>query len=267
MHGVAKINKYLACIGCVATLIGGCGGQETLIQDVGAEGLYERGHEYMMAGAYPMAIQYFQQLEAGYPFSNATRQAQLDLIFLYEKTNQPDAAIDAAEEFERENPTHPRIDYCLWMKGRVYFDNAPNILERLFKVDMTMRPPKDSLLSFETFEELLRRFPDSRYSDDARQRMVYLRNRLATYENHVARYYMERGAYVAAINRGKYALEHYSGAPELENTLVLLIEAYQALGMLDLAADSRRVLNRNFGRNNEPALSSVSENSTGFSTQ
>ena len=133
------------------------------------------------------------------------------------------------------------------MRGLVYFDQAPNILERMFKVDLSVRPPKDTLKSFSTFQELIRRFPESEYVPDARQRMVFLRNRLTQYENHVAEYYIERGAYVAAVNRAKYALEHYPGAPELEKTLAIMIDAYEQLGMQDLAADARRVLTETFG--------------------
>lgn len=233
-------------------LLLGCAGNDELGQDFGAEGLYERGLELMQAGNYPTAILYFQQLEARFPFSELTRQAQLDLIYLYYRSRQTAEAISAAEEFERENPTHPRVDYCLYMRGLIYFDQAPNILERLFRVDMSVRPPKDTVQSFNAFQDLIRRYPESRYALDARQRMIFLRNRLAIYENHIAKYYLRRGAYVAAMNRSKYALEHYAGAPELEETLLLLTEAYRMLGMTDLAADSERVLMESFGRAFEP---------------
>jgi outer membrane protein assembly factor BamD len=138
----------------------------------------------------------------------------------------------------------------------VYFDQAPNIIEKLFRVDLSLRPPKDTLKSFSTFQELIRRFPDSEYVPDAHQRMVFLRNRLAEYENHVADYYLRRGAPVAAINRAKYALEHYPEAPELEQTLQTLVVAYDALGMTDLAADARRVLSQTFG---EEAATAVAQ--------
>jgi outer membrane protein assembly factor BamD len=138
------------------------------------------------------------------------------------------------------------------MTGLILFDSEPNILERLFRVDVTERPPKESYDAFAAFEDLLRQFPDSEYAEDARQRMIFLRNRLAVYENHVARYYIDRGAYVAAINRAKYALEHYPGAPQLEDTLNVMIEAYQALGMVDLAADTIRVKEENFGEARSP---------------
>jgi outer membrane protein assembly factor BamD len=235
-------------LGSLALLATGCANhRNNLVQNRGPEELYERGSDMMKGSNYQGAIQNFLQLESRYPFSPETRQAQLDLIYAYYKSNQPEAAIDAAEQFERENPTHARVDYALYMRGLVYFDQAPNVLERMFHVDMAARPPKDTMKAFSAFQELIRRFPQSEYVPDAQQRMVFLRNRLAAYENHVADYYMRRGAYVAAVNRAKYALEHYPGAPELEDTLQTLVRAYQALDMNDLAADARRVYEENYG--------------------
>jgi outer membrane protein assembly factor BamD len=237
--------KRLTCLVFVAATLSACG-KDDVIEDQGPEAFYERGYNAMQGNNYPMASQLFLMLEARYPFSPLARQAQLDLIYVYYRSRQPEAAIDAAEEFERENPTHPRVDYAVYMKGLVYFDESPGILERLFRVDMTERPPKDTEQAFATFQELLRRFPDSKYAPDARQRMIFLRNRLATYENHVARYYLDRGAYIAAIQRGQYALERFAGAPQLEETLRLVIEGYESLGMQDLADDTRRVLAQSF---------------------
>jgi outer membrane protein assembly factor BamD len=234
-------------LGLAAVALCGCGRRDNVVEDQGPELLYQRGYDAMEGSNFAGAIQYFNALEARYPFSPETRQAQLDLIYLYYRSLQPEAAIAAAEEFERENPTHERLDYCLYMRGLVYFDQAPNIIEKLLRVDLSLRPPKDTLRSFSAFQELIRRFPNSEYVPDARQRMVYLRNRLADYENHVADYYIRRGAFVAAINRAKYALEHYPEAPQLEKTLQILVVAYERLGMTDLAADTRRVLRQTFG--------------------
>jgi outer membrane protein assembly factor BamD len=113
----------------LAAALAACGGNDSIVQDAGPEALYERGSDLMQAANYQGAIQYFRQLEARYPFANVTRQAQLDLIYLYYRSRQPEAAIDAAEEFERENPTHPRVDYTLYMRGLTYFDSGPNALE------------------------------------------------------------------------------------------------------------------------------------------
>jgi outer membrane protein assembly factor BamD len=143
------------------------------------------------------------------------------------------------------------------MKGRVWFDQSPNIIEKLFKVDLSLRPPKDTMRSFSAFQDLVRRFPSSEYVADAEQRMVFLRNRLADFENHVADYYVRRGAYVAAINRAKYAVEHYPGAPQLERSLQLMVASYEKLGMMDLAADSRRVLRESFGESSLAAIAKL----------
>jgi outer membrane protein assembly factor BamD len=249
---VFRIGKLALLLGLAVAVLG-CGRDRT-VEDQGPELLYQKGYDAMDSSNFAGAIQYFTALEARYPFSPETRQAQLDLIYLYYRSQQPEQAIDAAEEFERENPTHERIDYCLYMRGLIYFDQAPNVIERIMRVDLSLRPPKDTLRSFSTFQELIRRFPNSEYVPDAHQRMVFLRNRLAQYENHVADYYIRRGAYIAAINRAKYALEHYPEAPELEQTLQTLVVAYDALGMNDLAADTRRVLSQTFGEDSALAV-------------
>jgi outer membrane protein assembly factor BamD len=236
-----------AIVSLAVFALSGCGNRNDAIQEVGADQLYEQGAEHLRKGNYAGAIATFQNLELRYPFSPRTRQAQLDLIYAYYRSDQRDQALDAAETFVRENPRLPEVAYCLYMIGVIHFDRAPNIIERLFKVDISRRPPKETQDSFDSFQMLIREYPDSPYVEDARQRMVYLRNRLATYENHVARYYLTRGAYVAAIDRAKYAIEHYPGAPQLEETLSLMIEAYDALGMRDLADDARRVLQESFG--------------------
>jgi len=225
-------------------ILGGCASDRraAFLPGEGPEVIYQFGLDAMNSGDFRDALLYFQALQARYPFANVTRQAQLDMIYAYYRNRERESAIDAAEAFERENPTHPRVDYALYMRGLAHFDQAPNWLERIFKVDMTERPPRDTLEAFSAFQDLLRRFPDSEYAPDARERMIFLRNRLAIYENHVAEYYLERGAYVAALNRAKYTLETYPGAPDTERALEIMIEAYDNLGMTDLAADARRVL-------------------------
>jgi outer membrane protein assembly factor BamD len=244
---VLRTSAKLLLLSLALTAVVGCHRKNNIVDTGGPGMMYERGYNAMSASNYAGAIQYYKGLESRYPFSPEARQAGLDLIYLYYRSQQPEQAVDAAQQFEKENPTHDRIDYCLYMRGRIYFEKEPNILEKLFKVDMSMRPPKDTLKSFATFQELIRRFPNSEYVPDARQRMTFLRNRLAAYENHVARYYMKRGAYVAAINRAKYALEHYPEAPELEASLQILVASYEQLGMTDLAADARRVLRQTYG--------------------
>ncbi|MEC9375893.1 MAG: outer membrane protein assembly factor BamD [Pseudomonadota bacterium] len=212
----------------------------------GAEQLYDRAKNALNGGDFNNAIFYYEALEARFPFSNLARQGQIDLIYAYYRNKQPESVIDAARQFARENPTHPRVDYSLYMRGMALFSGEESFYHRWFDVSLAMRPPKDAENSFSVFAELIRRYPNSRYAPDARQRMIFLRNRLAEHENYVANFYLERGAYAAAINRATYTIETYDGSPTTSDTLSILVTAYQKLGMNDLANDTERVLKQSY---------------------
>lgn len=195
---------------------------------------------------YRKGIQIFEAILARYPFSDLSRQIELKLLHAYYKSGQVEQAIETADTFMRENPTHPRVDYALYIKGLVYYESDPGILERWFKRDTTKRPPIDIDLAYASFRRLVERYPTSEYAADAEQRMLAIKERLSTYENHVADYYLRRGAYVAAANRAKTALEKYNGASGNAESLRILVEAYNQLGMTDLRDDAQRVLDLNF---------------------
>jgi len=213
-----------------------------------AEKLYELAKRASDSGDYRTAVTYYEQLEARFPFSNSARQGQLDLMYVYYKSRQPESAIDQADQFIRENPAHPRVDYAYYIKGLVQFERNPNFLERWFNADLTQRPPIDARKSFQAFQTLVQRFPDSEYAPDARQRMIFLRNRLANYEVYVAGYYLKRGAYVGAINRAKYAIENYDGAPQIKEALQIMSESYRKLDMPELATSAERTLRENYAQ-------------------
>ncbi len=200
----------------------------------------------MMAGDYRGAVRYYEALEARFPFSEHSRQAKLDIIYSYYKSRETESAVDAADQFIRENPTHPRVDYAMYIKGLVYFERSPNFLERWFNTDLTERPPQDVRGSFQAFHTLIERHPDSEYVHDARQRMIFLRNRLAEYEVHIADYYLRRLAYVAALARARYCIENYDGAPATRDALDIMISAYEGMGLSDLAQGSRAVYALNY---------------------
>ena len=235
----------LLAIGIVA-LTAGCRSHRADDAKSGPEVIYARAQKAMKNGSFAEAIKSFETLQSRFPFSEPARQAQLDLIYAYYKNREVDPAIDAADTFIRENPTNPRADYAYYMKGLVYFERPANFLERYFKVDLSQRPPVNSRKSFEALDELIKKYPHSQYVGDARQRMVFLRNRLADFELYVAKYYMRRGAYVGALNRAKYCVENYDGAPAVQGSLKILVDAYRALKMDDLAADAEKVYEANF---------------------
>ena len=215
----------------------------------GPETIYARAQKAMKNSSYGEAIKQLEALQSRFPFSEPARQAQLDLIYAYYKNREVDPAVDAAETFIRENPTNPRVDYAYYMKGLIYFERQANFLERWFNVDLSQRPPINAKKSFDAFEELLKKYPHSQYAADARQRMIFLRNRLADFELYVARYYMRRGAYVGALNRAKFCVENYDGAPAVQGSMKVLVDAYRQLHMLDLAANAERVYADNYPGN------------------
>ncbi|HEY7642946.1 MAG TPA: outer membrane protein assembly factor BamD [Steroidobacteraceae bacterium] len=225
--------------------LSGCGGNKA--RPAGnAEKLYDSAKRACENANYKDCIAYYENLEARYPFSNEARQGQLDLMWAYYKNREPESAIDQADQFIRENPAHPRIDYAYYIKGLVQFERNPNFLERWFNADLTERPPIDARKSFQAFQTLVERFPNSEYAEDSRRRMIFLRNRLANYEIYVANYYLKRGAWVGAINRSKYVIENYDGAPQVKRALEIMAQSYRKLGMNDLAADSEKVLKENY---------------------
>ena len=231
----------------IIALVAGCAGndeQETVIGNLTEA--YETARQSIERQNYRRGIQIFEAIQARYPFSELSRQIQLELMHAYYVSGQKEQAIEAADTFMRENPIHERVDYALYIKGLSYFEDEAGFLERRFKKDLTERPPKEVDQAYSTFRRLVERYPASSYAPDAEQRMVFLKNRLAAYENHVADYYLRRGAYVAALNRAKSALEDFNGAAGNAESLRIMAEAYDNLGMIDLAADTRRVLTLNF---------------------
>lgn len=242
-----KLSARLAAIIAAIGLAAGCANndeQNTPVNDITEA--YETAQTAVAAGNTRRGIQIYEAILARYPFSDLSRQLQLDLMYAHYKAGQPAQAVESADTFMRENPIHERVDYALYIKGLAYFEDEAGFLEKRFKKDVTERPPKDVQESYSSFRRLVDRYPASQYAPDGQQRMVFLRNRLVAYENHVADYYLRRGAYIAALNRAKNALEEYNGAIGNAESLKIMEQAYEKLGMYDLAADARRVLELNF---------------------
>jgi outer membrane protein assembly factor BamD len=234
--------RRVALLFGLALGVAACGGRKGVEEFGTPEALYEKAEREMQLGNYDQAIKLYEQLEVAQPFSDAARQGRVDLIYSYYRAHKPEQAVDAADTFIRENPRDPNVDYAYYLKGLVYFEFDRNFLEKLFRVDLCERPPNEAYKAFSNFSQLVQRYPQSAYADDARQRMQFLRNCFSSYEMSVAHYYMGRGAWVAAINRARYAVETYPATPATRDALEVLVDAYRKLGMDDLARDSERVL-------------------------
>ena len=228
-------------------LLAGCASNpdEEEIRGSAAE-MYAEAKRSLDAGNYRGAITKLERLETRYPFGEFAQQGRLDLIHAYHRAGDRESAVEAAEQFIRENPRHPNVDYAYYMKGVVEFRETDNFLTRTVRIDTGARPPAGMERSFTAFSQFLLRFPDSQYAPDARQRMIHIRNRLAEFEYKVAKFYLGRGAYVAALNRAKYVLENYQQSTWTPAALSLMVEAYRKLGMDELAGETEAVLRTSY---------------------
>lgn len=225
-------------------LLGGCSifGEEDETKGWSQQKLYTEASSALASGSYEKAIEYYEKLESRYPFGKYAHQAQLDIAYAYYKGEEPESALAAADRFIKFHPGHPAVAYAYYLKGLTNFNRSLGFLSRFTPTDNSQRDPGAALDSYKDFERVLKEFPDSDYAEDARMRMLHLRNNLARYEVHVARFYMKRGAYVAAAQRASYVVEHYQRTPALKDALEIMVEAYTRLGMQDLADDAKRVL-------------------------
>lgn len=241
--------RFLCAVSIATALLAGCSLLPEKIDETrgwSAQRLYSEARSSRNEGNYKTALEYLDKLQARYPFGRFAQQAQLDTIYIQYKDNEPDAALAAADRFIKANPRHPYVDYAYYMKALVNFQRNNTIFEQIAPSDRARTDTVTARQSYSDFAELARKFPNSKYADDARQRMLYLHNNLAAYEIHVADYYLRRGAYVAAVNRCKYVLETYARTPASADALRIMTQAYVKMKMPQLAADSLRVLERNY---------------------
>ena len=208
--------------------------------------LYRRAQSGLRAGNYTQGITRLQRLEARFPFGRYAEQAQLELIYAQHMARDLDAAKSAAERFIRLHPQHPNVDYAYYMRGLTALARDRAAGARFMSADIARRDVSHLKQAFSDFNELLANFPASEYAQDARQRMIFLRNALAAAEVNIATYYVGRGANVAAANRARHVIENYAQTPAVADALAVLVEANWKLGLSEAANDALKVLALNF---------------------
>ena len=237
--------KHLLLI-AILGLTAACSSTETVDENLSENELYQQAQNDLDHSSYSSAVSKLKALESRFPFGRYAEQAQLNLIYAYYKSIEPEAAKSAAERFIRLHPQSPNVDYAYYLKGLTSFEQDRGIMARFLPLDLTKRDPGAARDSFNEFAQLTSRYPNSPYSADAKKRMVYLRNLLAAYEIHVGHYYIKRQAYVAAAARGRYVVENFQETPAVADGLALMVDAYQRLGLTELAGTSLDVLKQNF---------------------
>jgi len=215
-----------------------------------AERLYTEAKSELTGGDYKKASTYYEKLIARFPYGRYAQQAQLDLGYAYYRDNEPAKALSAADAFIKLYPDHPNVDYAYYLKGLVNFHQDLGLFTPIANQDMSERDPRGARESFEAFREVVTRFPNSRYAADAYARMRYLVNAMAGNEVRVAAYYLRRQAYVAAVNRAQYVLTNYPDTPAIEQALIVMVKAYDAMGLTELRESADRTLKLNFPKTN-----------------
>lgn len=212
----------------------------------GVERIYAEAKAALNIADYRTAIEYYEQLEARFPFGEYAQQALLESAYAHYKNDDPETAIATLDRFMRVYPLNENNDYALYLRGLVSFNKDIGILEKYIPRDESQRDPGSAEDALNDFNTLIERYPQSKYAEDAAQRIVYLRNRLAQHEINVANYYMRRTSYIAAANRARYVIENYPRTPAMPEALVIMAKAYKIMELPDLSEDALRVLETNY---------------------
>jgi len=238
--------KTLVSLICLALLLSACSSNDKKEFSENSEtAFYENAIKASKSGNYITAVELLDELESRYPFGRYSEQAQLELIYAHYKTADFEASRAASSRFIRLHPQHAKLDYVYYLKGLAAYQQDRDFLDRFLNIEISQRDMGAARESLVDFGILLNRYPDSQYVDEARARMVYLRNMLAAHEIHVARYYLKRNAFVAAANRGRYVIENYPTSPSVPDGLALMAQAYQQLGLTELATQTTQILSNN----------------------
>ncbi len=208
--------------------------------------LYNEAKQSMDSSSYSSARSYYNKLLARYPYGRYAQQASLDLIRLEYQDGEYDKAVAYADRFIKVYPTSPYADYARYMKGVISYSRDVSVLDRIVPTSIAQSDQKMMKDAYEDFAELAKKSPNGEYTEDAKKRMIFLRNITAEHEVYVAEYYMRRGAFLAAANRGQYIIQHYNQTPSVPLGLAIMYRSYQALNMPKLAEDAKRVLEANY---------------------
>lgn len=242
-----RVAKLLITVVLVA-LLSACAssGTKNNLDTLPVVQLYAKATQSLRKHDYSLAQKQFQRLIARFPSGEYNEQSQIDLAYAQYKDNKPDDAYSTIDRFIRTYPTNKHIDYAYYLRGLINFGRTSGFVERFISRDQSRRDQGFRLKAFDDFSQLTRRFPGSKYAPDARQRMIYLRNGLAQFEINVAEYYLRTKAYVAAVHRAKYVIEHYQQSPQTGDALAILAHAYRDLDRDTLAKQTDKVLALNY---------------------
>lgn len=209
-----------------------------------AEEIYQEAVTHLDKGRFEPASKSYEALENHFPFGETTTKGQLEVIYAYYKDQEYLQSITAAERFLRLHPLNEHADYAHYMKAISYFDQTKTMLSRWIATNPALRDVSNYQAAFKSFQTIVKNYPQSKYANDSRAHMVYIRNVLAAHELSIANYYIERNADLAAANRAKYILEHLPNTPAEKPALDLLQNQYEKLKITSLLKEDQTNLNK-----------------------
>ena len=223
-----SFTQSLLILSCL--ILAACSAQEKRPEEFSEREFYEQAREAMEDNNFLIASERLKQLESRYDFGQYAEQAQLEVIYTQHMMADMEASLASAERFIRLHPLHKQVDYAYYMRGLSVYELGFSFVERYTPSEQARRDPTPFRDAFNHFDELVRRYPNSQYNEDAQKRMIFLRDRLAQYEIGVGRFYMKRHAYLAAAQRGERVMLNYQGTSVVDDALALQVEAYKLLG-------------------------------------
>ncbi|KJZ00863.1 MULTISPECIES: outer membrane protein assembly factor BamD [Pseudoalteromonas] len=247
---INKISKRALAVVFTASLLSACSSapeQQEIerVPNKSAQALYEDARETLDSGLYARAIELLTAIDSRYPFGPFSKQVQMDLVYAHYQTGNTEQALATIDRFIRLNPNHKDLDYMYYMRGLVNIKADKNAFQEYFGVDRADRDAKRTRVAYKDLSTLVNNYPDSKYAPEAKRRLAWLLNRMARNELKVAQYYYEREAYLAAANRGKYVVEHFSQSSYLEPALEMMVKSYEKLGLPDMAEHAQQTLEAN----------------------
>ena len=249
-----SVVRWLVVLVVILTVSGCAAWRDDPTANWSASQLYGEAKAALDAGNYEQAVEYYELLEARFPFGRFAQQAQIEIPYAYFKAGEPEAALAAVDRFIQLNPRHPNLDYAYYLRGLINFSRDTGFLSRVFPMDPAEMDTKTLEQSFQDFGRLINEFPESRYAADARQRMVFIRNALAAHELRVAQFYVQRRAWVAAAQRARHVVEQHQGADVMPQALAILYQSYRALDLDHLAENTMAVMKLNYPEHAEAVL-------------
>lgn len=245
-----KMKKRIVIILLLCLSIAACASDSDTMADKfkgeNAKDIYMKGQQSLAKKGYKDAIKNFEGLDALYPFSPYEEQAQLQLIYAYYMSEDYTSAAATADRFIRLYPRSAHVDYAYYMKGMAHYQTNRGFASKYFNLDLAQRDLSSTKQSFNDFATLIQLYPNSIYASNAKARMVNLRNLMALHEVEVANYYLNHNAYLAAVNRANYVVEHYQTSPAVIPALGIVVQSYRKLGMNDMADQTLQVLGYNY---------------------